>query len=152
MPQPLDQRLAQADVVFVGTVTHVDQTGRLATVQVEEIWRGPELASVVEVRGAVDGAAFTSVDRRFEQSMRYLFAPMIDGNLLVDDACSPTQPYGVETTAYRPTNVREPIGGVPAPQSIGPATLVVAAAALAGIAGFIVLGTQTLVRRRAAAS
>src|SRR5438093_2142551 len=43
--------VSEAPVVFVGTVASVDATRNVATIDVQEIWRGPNLADPIAVSG-----------------------------------------------------------------------------------------------------
>lgn len=139
---PLEEHLARADVVFVGTVVSVTDEQRTALVQVEEIWRGSQLPAEVTVHGGFDPGAFTSVDRGFEAGARYLFAPSIAEGRLQDSSCSATQLWSDELADLRPATVATPPpdsgaedgsrGGVPMP-------LVVAGIALVLVAGLSVI-------------
>ena len=40
MAPPIEEAVRTSELVFVGTVTAIDNEGRSATVQVEEVWRG----------------------------------------------------------------------------------------------------------------
>ncbi len=108
---------AQAPVVFVGTVVSTTHGGRLAVVDVESTWRGPDLPPRVEVRGssviltpmpAGMGAA-TSVDRHFQAGGRYLFAPAGRQPPFQDGSCSLTRVYAPDLDALRPTGARPPL-------------------------------------------
>lgn len=106
--RPLPAKVAEAEIVFVGKVLAVDDAGRTALVQVEEIWKGPELDEQVVVHGGPDGASFTSVDRYWEPGARYLVFPRRDDGRLEDDACSPTLPWEAHLAALRP-DVTSPV-------------------------------------------
>jgi hypothetical protein len=105
---PLEQHLARAGVVFVGTVVAVADEKRTATVAVEEIWRGPALPAEVPVHGTFEPDAFTSVDRTFEAGTRYLFAPALADGRLQDDSCTATRPWTDELADLRPVTVATP--------------------------------------------
>lgn len=133
---PLEEHLARADVVFLGTVTSVTDQQRTALVRVEEIWRGSELPAEVTVHGGFDPEAFTSVDRSFEVGARYLFAPAIRDGRLQDDSCTATQPWTDELADLRPTTVATPLpmptdeadggGGIPVALILAAVAVVVA--------------------------
>lgn len=140
---PLEEHLAQADVVFVGTVVSLADEQRTALVEVEEIWRGPELPAEVTVHGGFPGQGFSSVDRSFETGARYLFAPSFDEGRLEDNACTATQIWSDELAALRPASVSTPEpepadegspGGIPAAALV--IALAVALVAGVGVAAF----------------
>ncbi len=98
----LPVEVAEAEIAFVGTVITVANAGRTARIQVEEIWRGPELGGQVVVHGGPDGEAVTSVDRYWEPGFRYLVFPRRNEGRLEDDACSPTVRWEPQLAALRP--------------------------------------------------
>lgn len=101
----------QASIVFVGTVTAVDQS-QVATVDVQEIWKGPNVSDPTTI-------AATSVDSpTWKVGTRYLFFPSVDADgSFVDNGCSPTSVYQPAFDALRPANAHPPQGpptsGVP---------------------------------------
>lgn len=124
-PVPLEQALAGTETVFVGTVTTLDFHDRVATVAVDEVWKG-EPGAVVTVSGGGPVASlaearkqgqetFTSVDRTYVAGTRYLFVPhAIEQGAFMDTQCSNTQPYGPGLDAFRPADARivaPPAGG-----------------------------------------
>lgn len=137
---PLEEHLAQAEVVFVGVVTAVTHEQRTALVDVEEIWRGPELPTEVTVLGGFEDLGFTTADRYFEEGRRYLFAPSLTEGRLEDNACSATQIWSDDLTDLRPASFvtpepveGDPSGGIPAPV-IGIASAVLAIGAVSILA------------------
>ncbi|MGH2995082.1 MAG: hypothetical protein ACRDM9_02065 [Gaiellaceae bacterium] len=116
---PLEQTLAAAEVVFVGTVTGLENDSRTATFRVEEVWKG-RLGETVVVNGGASFQEleraesqgyrlFTSVDRTFEIGARYLVVPFgTAGKVLADNACSGTQPYRSELDSFRPSAASAP--------------------------------------------
>ena len=149
-PVPIEQSLGEAPTVFVGTVTHVQYSGRVATFQVEEVWKGdvgvvavvnggPGL-SELEAARAQGQEVFTSVDRTFESGSRYLVVSYArDGALLSDNACSATRAFTADLEQHRPDSAYAPVAaaapdtgdeGVPPGIWIGLAALVVATAAM----------------------
>ena len=142
---------ADADAVFVGTVTSVANGDRWATVRVEEVWQGPDQPAEVVVRGGSEGNAATSIDRTYAVGGRYIFAVTIEGDALLDNACSGTTPAAdVDLVAVRPSVVRT-VGRTPASTSDG-IDLGGAAGplAVAAIVGGLLLATVLLARRREA--
>lgn len=101
---PLDRAIANSPIVFVGTVTAI-QDGFLAQFTVEEIWAGGDLREVTVQTGEGPGTV-SSVDRSFEVGERYLVLPHADGARLRDNSCSATQPWTDELAAFRPVDAR----------------------------------------------
>ena len=136
----LDDHLAIADAVFVGTVIGLSNADRTALVSVEEIWHGPELDATVTVHGGPDDlGTFTSVDRTYVAGGRYLFAVMSSEGSLRDDGCSATREWPPDladrrpTDFSRPTATNQPDGPGPLPLTaiiVGSAVLIIAAVSL----------------------
>lgn len=115
MPEgSLQQRLENANHLFVGTVTSIDPTGRIADVTVEAVWRG-DVGDTAQVQGGPpDANTMTSVDRSFEQGRRYLFAPPSgNGQVFEDNACSDTQPWRRKLNRERPEGAAAFTGAPP---------------------------------------
>lgn len=156
--RPMQQRIDEAEIVFVGTVDALAHGNTTATFQVEEVWKGPAFGDQVTVVGGSgqDGMA-TSVDRNWSPNERYLVFPYMDGNRLSDNSCTPTQPWSEELTEHRPDdavirltsgepNVVTVAGDSPAADDGGDATVPVAIA----VGAVVVAGAATwFVRRRA---
>jgi hypothetical protein len=108
-PAPLASRLDGASVVFVGTVISTSDRGRLATVRVEAVWKGPDLPPDVQMIGSLAPGpnSVTSVDRSYQAGRRYLFVPTNDRPPFQDNACTATQLYAPELAAYAPPGVRD---------------------------------------------
>lgn len=144
--RPLSVKIAESEIVFVGTVLTVDDARRTARVQVEEVWRGPELDEQVVVHGGPDARSSSSVDRHWEPGARYLVFPRQENGRLQDDACSPTMPWEPQLATFRPDDAR-PIerqsGRVPT--TARPTEWVFVGSALI----VLVLGIGWLVRRHA---
>jgi hypothetical protein len=144
-PRPIEAQIAEADIVFVGTVTGLQDNGLTARFAVEEVWRG-DVPAVIVVRGGEDAAlgapvSSTSVDRTWTNDTRYLVVPVADGGELRDNACSPTREWSDELAAARPADATTPTGDT----SSNRALLVgVGAAAVLAAAGVAVM----VVRRR----
>lgn len=141
----LDQIVATAPVMFVGTVLEVASEGRTARFEVEEVWSGDVPAELVVHGGPEAPDAATSVDRSFEAGTRYLVAPRVEGGRFVDDSCSPTRPFDDEVAAARPAAARAPdavsdAAGVDDDGGLSPLVPVTGAilllAAAAGVAAF----------------
>jgi hypothetical protein len=135
---PLEQHIAQADVVFVGTVLSTADEGRTALVDVQEIWHGAELPQQVTVHGAMSSTGFTSVDRAFETGVRYLFATTFANGRLEDNSCTATQPWTDDLARLRPTSTIAPtevptdeVAVLPIVAVLGVLTVLVAASVLA---------------------
>ncbi len=109
-PVPLPVAIAAAPTVFVGTVESLSNEGRVATVHVDDVWRGSSLPTVVQVVGTPDlNAAATSVDRTYRSGTQYLFAPTSGGpDRFQDDNCTATQPFAASLSALRPGNAPGP--------------------------------------------
>ena len=91
----------------MGTVTGTTNRGTWATVEVEEIWKGDGIDSIVEIKaGPADPPgptmAMSSADRSFEEGVRYLFFPYRDKNGLTDNSCSNTTRFTPELERFRP--------------------------------------------------
>jgi hypothetical protein len=116
---PLEKALAAAPLVFVGTANDTQHEGRTATFDVEEIWKGSVGARVfvnggptireMERAEANGQVAATSVDRTYEQGVRYLVVPFgAKGGVLTDNACSSTQPYTAQLASHAPSGAAPP--------------------------------------------
>lgn len=83
-----------ADSVFVGRVVALSNLHRSATMEVLEIWKGPDLSGQVEVEGASSGSTVVGPDDRFYVlGSTYLVVPNGSGPPFFDDTCSGTMPY-----------------------------------------------------------
>jgi hypothetical protein len=141
-PPPIEEHLATAGAIFVGTVHEVTNESRTARVEVHEIWVGPDLPAAVTVHGGPEEPGMaTSVDRHFEAGVRYLFAVSAHDGRLEDNACTATQPWTDGLAQLRPDVPRSPLpaaegdtGSLPTPLLV--ALTGVAAVALAGILAF----------------
>jgi hypothetical protein len=129
---PLDEALAAAPVAFVGTVVETEHEGRTATFEVEEVWKGsvgeravvnggPAVAEMerAEAKGEI---VATSVDRAYENGVRYLVVPFgARGKVFTDNACSSTQPYTAKLARHAPQGagpVTDKVGAEAAPSSL----------------------------------
>jgi hypothetical protein len=109
MPPPLAESIRLAEVVIVGTVGATENRARWATINVEEIWKGPDLPPTVIVRAGPAGDTFSSIDRTFDAGVRYLFLLGRDEQGgFTDNACSQTTPWEVGLAALRPADFRPP--------------------------------------------
>lgn len=152
VPQPADGvPWADADAVFVGTVTSVASGDRLATVMVEEVWQGPDQPAEVVVRGGPEDAV-TSVDRAYVVGMRYVFAVTVEDGALLDNACSgTTQADAIDLDAVRPAEFRQPGSGEAVATPDGPDLGgLVGPLAVVAVVGGLLFATVLLARRREA--
>lgn len=103
MPEPVPGGLRDAPTVFVGTVNSADDTGRIANVIVESIWKG-EVGEHVQVQGGPgDPRMATSVDRAFDVGTRYLFVPTSgNGQAFQDNICTLTQGWKKKLARHAP--------------------------------------------------
>lgn len=149
-PIPVEEAIHKADSVFVGTVTSLSNGDRWATVAVTEVWAGPSLAPVVEVRGGPAGNSATSVDRSFIGGAKYLFAAYIADGALTDNACSSTQEWDPAFANLRPATARPP-AAAPEPEAGAPFDLasLMLPAAVVLVVGGLVFGAVRVLGRRA---
>jgi hypothetical protein len=105
---PIEEAVRTSEVVFVGTVTALDNGGRSATVQVEEVWRGGEMPPTVTVLGGTDPGRAMEDDRVFEVGVRYVFVPFVIDGRLVDNVCTATTAWVDDFAAVRPAGVQTP--------------------------------------------
>ncbi|GAC1600995.1 MAG: hypothetical protein NVS3B21_28390 [Acidimicrobiales bacterium] len=110
-PVPIPDAVTQADVVVVGTVTATRSENRVATIRVEERWKGTVGNTFEVVGGAGTERMATSVDRTYEVGRRYLVfaqepaahgAPGTFGGRYEDNNCSSTQPWNENLAQFRP--------------------------------------------------
>lgn len=147
---PLEDSIRVSDVAFVGTVVELANGDRWATVNVEEIWHGPDLAPVVEVRAGQAGDAASSIDRTYSLG-RYLFVVTMAQGALHDNACSPTTEWTADLEKFRPPDARRPSAPIDteAEPTTGtsPLSPVVVGAAMV-VAVVALFGAVTLLARR----
>ncbi len=119
VPQPsLSESIAASSVAFTGTVTAVGGGDRIATVIVDEVWKGGPLPSQVQVHGGPsDPRTTTSVDRTYEQGDKYLFVPVNDESPFQDNICSATQEYSPQLENSRPLDSPASGGVTTAPKT-----------------------------------
>ena len=109
VPSPIRDQVSTAELVFVGKVVFTSDNDRVARVRVESIWRGPELPAYVDVHGSsVSGPSASSIDRKFNAGMRYLFVLYSANQPLQDNSCSGTQIFTTELAALAPAGARSP--------------------------------------------
>ncbi len=83
-----------ADSVFIGRVVALSDLHRAATMEVLEIWKGPDLSERVEVQGASSSSAVVGPnDRLYVLGGTYLVVPFGRASPFYDDACSGTILY-----------------------------------------------------------
>lgn len=87
----LETAFAEADVVFIGLVLDLTNNDRTAVMEVEQVWKGPQLPDVVTVTGGpADANMFTSVDRTFGVGT-YIVFPVNSAPPFEDNDCTLTQ-------------------------------------------------------------
>lgn len=164
-PPTLEEALGSAETVFVGTVTGVRFDGRVATFEVEDIWKGdldatavvnggPSLAEL-EASAAKGESVRTSADRSYEPGRRYLvLSHRSEAGVLADNACSSTRVYTADLAGLRPESAYAPVPQPPAGGDSGIAGWTVAALAVAalGVVGGIAVGLRSVRRRPPAGS
>jgi hypothetical protein len=144
----LEDAIKTADIVFVGTVVETANRNTWATVQVEEVWRGPDQPARVVVQGGPAGNAATSIDRSFAVGVKYLFFPRAnDAGALGDNICSNTTEWSAELAGLRPADARAPIGSTPPPAGFDVMSVAVPAGMALLVAGLLV-GVGLLARGR----
>lgn len=109
-PPSVQEQIASARLVFVGTVAFTSDNDRVARVKVESIWKGPHLPAYVYVHGSSASGPFTatSVDRTYRPGERDLFVLFSDREPFQDNNCSATQPYTAELSSLAPADARPP--------------------------------------------
>lgn len=102
----VQEAIRSAPTVFVGTVTGLSGGDRVATVRVDDVWRGHAIPSSVDVVGTPDlNAAATSADRTYVAGSQDLFVPDGGGPQgFTDNNCTATQLYTAGLAALRPAN------------------------------------------------
>ncbi len=116
-PPPVDEGFALAGAVFSGTVESIDFDGRLATVNVDIVWKG-DVAARVDVQGTSELTpnAGTSVDRSYQPGEWMVFFVEPGGVGFVDNACTLTQVLDPDLVAV----LDEINGGPGQPAATGP--------------------------------
>ena len=150
-PVPGQAPWADADAVFVGTVTSVAKRDRWATVRVEEVWHGPDQPAEVVVRGGPEDAE-TSVDRTYTVGMRYVFGVLVQDGMLLDNSCSgTTEAASTDLDAMRPAEIRTPGEANPTTGETGPDLAGLAGpVGLVAVIGGLLLAIVLVARRREA--
>jgi hypothetical protein len=149
-PVPIEEAIRNADSVFVGTVTALSNNNRWATVAVEEVWTGPDLAPIAEVRGGPGGNTASSIDRMYTARVKYLFVVSIAEGQLSDNACSSTMEWEPDLANIRPASAHPPVSATPEPDAAAPfdpASLLLPGALILA-AGVVVFGAALALRRR----
>ncbi len=128
----LESAFAEADVVFIGVVVELSNADRTAVMEVEQVWKGPQLPGEVTVLGGPDDPGlFTSVDRTFERGT-YVVFPVNSTPPFEDNACTLTQPTTTALDVINPFAAEppeDPTAAEPVPTTSG------AGASPAGAAG-----------------
>jgi hypothetical protein len=138
------QSVATADVIFVGTVTAVTNGSRWATVAIEDVWKGRDVPSAVEVHaGPADPPgplqSASSVDRTYREGKRYIFFPYGKAPTFKDSSCSATQRYEKTLEGFRPANAPGPPDSEAPPEDseLTPFVPLLLAALLAGSVAWV---------------
>lgn len=138
----IEDALVRTDIVVVGTVTATRSNGRVATVVVDDVWKGdPE--KVIEVHGGPDDISPPGpFDQTYPTDGRYLFfltTPEPGGSVTGssarydDERCSNTQVWTDDVAFFRPPTAH----GVGAPPGTIPPEPEPAARSAAGFLFFL---------------
>ena len=133
-PESVTERVRFASIVVLATVAEWD--GTTAQLEVEEIWRGPDMP--------VEVAIVPEPGRAYTAGVRYLVFPTGSPPPLTDARCSATTRWDESLEELRPARTR-------APRQLGPVDAdlpwewFVAAAALVGI---VAAGRHVFEKRR----
>ncbi|MHB8487574.1 MAG: hypothetical protein ACYDC4_00055 [Candidatus Dormibacteria bacterium] len=121
MTPQLATAISGAPAVFVGTVISVDHAGRVASVRVQDVWKG-RVSADVQVVGTPDlNAAATTVDRYYSVGQKYLFIPFGGGgNHFQDNNCTLTQAYTAGLASFRPSDAVGPPQAAVGPGAAAP--------------------------------
>ena len=120
-PPRLARAVADAKILFVGTVTETTNRARWAIVSVDEVWKGEHIPDVVQIRaGPADplGPSYSasSVDREYKIGRRYLFFPYGRKDAVMqDNDCTPTRVFTESLARFRPETA-----AAPEPGDLGP--------------------------------
>jgi len=147
MPPPLQEAIRAADVAFVGTVIRVANQDRWATVTVEEVWHGPDLTPIVEVRAGPAGNTASSIDRTYASGTKYLFTVSAGGGTLIDSSCSSTTEWTADLAQFRPADARSAVSPPVETAPTDTFSILLPLAAVAAVA-LVVFGAVALVAFR----
>ncbi len=114
----MQDEINTANVVFVGKVIYTWDQNRSARVQVESIWKGPALASYIDVHGEAPGSgpfSGSEGDHQYQSGQQYLFFPLNDHPPFQDygDCNASTQVYSAALAAYAPADAKVPNQAAP---------------------------------------
>jgi len=157
-PQPFGKAVKEADAVFAGVVTSLEQTsgqrsflgsapyGYFAyTFEVDEVVAG-DVGSTVEVRAHSSGA---SCGIKFREEARYIVFGYDGRRGLEASLCSRTERINETVTFGGETPVRDPQVGPPIVDGNETrSTVLIVAAVLIGLGALVVLAQRLLPRRR----
>jgi hypothetical protein len=148
-PPAVEDAVRSGEVVFVGTVTFLENSDRWAVVDVQERWRGADaLGESVQVHGGGDPGSVTPFDRSYEPR-QYLFVVKDAGDYLEDNACSGTQPWTEALARLRPDGVPAVApGSTGSPFDLLASGDAVVVAALAGALLVAIVAYILILRRR----
>lgn len=87
-PGPWLKAIDDAPAVFVGVVLEAENRDRLATVEVEEVWKGSSIPDIVEISGGppnrpFDTKSISTVDRSYVVGRTYVFVPHSRGDFFL---------------------------------------------------------------------
>ncbi len=153
---PLGRAISDAPIVFVGSVTHLQFDDRMATFQVDEIWKGEIGASVLVSGGPrptelvgptrAGQSIITSADRTYELGRQYLVISYgSEDGVLLDNACSATQLFEPALMEHRPVAITHPTPEGP-DEPISSDSLWMAVGS--SIVGAAIVGAAVALRRR----
>jgi hypothetical protein len=143
MAGPLEEELATAEVVFVGTAAEVIRS--MARFEVHEVWAGP-VGESVEVHGLTSGVEFSEDDRHWEAGATYLVVPYVEAGVLRDSICSATVEWTDELEVLRPADAV--IVGSENAAEAESGSVPMALVAVIGIAAVVVAVSVLAFRRR----
>jgi hypothetical protein len=104
---PVERSVRTQPFVFVGEVISTSSEGRVATVEVHEVWNGAVSEGTVEVVGGEeDPGVSSSVDRTYTTGAEYLFVPFDrKGGRFRDNICTATQEWSADLEELRPGSI-----------------------------------------------
>jgi len=106
----MDDGLRGAQVVFVGTVTHVENGDRTATFDVQWVWKGKNVVEQVIVHGGgTDPTIISAEDRQFQVGITYLVVSNSVRAPYDADRCTVTRPWQGIGAAI-PPNFQDAVG------------------------------------------
>jgi hypothetical protein len=133
-----ERQVANADVVFVGTMTAASAAGDRATFAVTEVWSARDLPAVVQITSTPGQWQLSPPDAGAQSYL--VLADAVENALVVRFECDVAQatlafPWDPSYAAFRPATAHPPGGGEES-QGTGPVQvlIIVGAAALIALA------------------